>query len=79
MHSYDLTPAQLAELEPYTPTAEQSADIKMILKSEPLTPDIERMADRHPSEAEEAVSEVLAGFADAEPGSWAAREVDRDR
>jgi hypothetical protein len=73
----EMTPAQLAELPPYTPTAEQSADIKMILKLDPVTPDIERMAEVHATEAEEAVAEVLAGFAEAEPGSWAAREAQR--
>lgn len=62
-----MTIRDIYSLKSYEPTADESAEIKQVLKKEPISPKIVRLAATHFVEADEAVME-----ADVWPGSWAA-------
>jgi hypothetical protein len=56
-------------------TAEESADLKMALKHDRVTDGHRLLADLHTSEADEAISEVLAGWDTCSPDSWVAERI----
>lgn len=62
-------------LDAYEPTADESAEIKQILKRDPLKPWIEMLAETHFCEASEAYEEVITGRDELVPDSWVAHEI----
>lgn len=59
-------------------TAEQSADLKMALKHDPVTDELREKAACFPIEADEAVSEVLAGHDTCLAASWVSDQIGDD-